>query len=164
MAGYPVSERQMSETSAGENPPRRILLIDDSPIALKALKTVLGLHPSWEIVGEAENGPNGLALFHEKNPNIVIVDFQMPGMNGIEVGREIRRTGSRVLLILFSLHTGAEVERLATEAGFDAVLSKSTPFPIVGIVERISADTLPSDRSGGNDLAVTGKDYGARLR
>ena len=130
----------MTDSSASETFPQRILLIDDSPIALKALRTVLGLRPSWEIVGEAESGKQGLELFGQKNPNVVIVDFQMPGMNGMEVGREIRWSGSKVLLILFTLHAGPEVERMAAEAGFDAVLSKSAPYPIVAIIERMQND------------------------
>lgn len=114
---------------------RRILLIDDSRVALKALKIVLGLHQEWEIIGEAENGRKGLELFTKTKPDVVIVDFQMPGMNGIEVGKEIRRTHPGVLMILFTLHAGPEIEVLAREAGFDGVLSKAAPYPIVAIIE-----------------------------
>jgi two-component system response regulator DesR len=131
---------------------RRIVLIDDSAVALKALKTVLGLHPEWEIVGEAENGHKGLALFHETNPDVVIVDFQMPGMNGIEVGKEIRGTDPGVLLILFTLHAGAQLESLAKEAGFDAVLSKAAPYPIVAIIEMMKASsTAPPEKATDGD-------------
>lgn len=133
-------KRPMDPNASGEEIQRRILLIDDSVVALKALRTVLGLHPSWQIVGEAENGPAGLALFRETNPNVVIIDFQMPGMTGIEVGREIRRSDADVLMILFTLHAGAEVERMASEAGFDAVMSKSAPYPIVAIIEKMKAE------------------------
>jgi len=66
----------------------KILLIDDSPVALRALRTVLGLNPNWRIVGEAESGAEGLRMFRETAPDIVIVDFQMPGMNGLEVGKK----------------------------------------------------------------------------
>lgn len=62
-------------------------------------------------------------------------------MNGVEVGREIRRTDSRVLLILFSLHAGKQLEELAKAAGFDAVVSKTTPFPVVGIIETLNTRT-----------------------
>ena len=120
-----------------EGSSRRILLIDDSPVALKALKTTLGLRNEWQIVGEAENGRKGITLFHEQHPDVVIVDFQMPGMNDIEVGKEIRRTSTGVLLILFTLHTGPEIDTLAKDAGFDAVLSKAAVFPIVPIIEKM---------------------------
>jgi len=127
----------------------KILIIDDSPLALKSLRTIIELHPVWKIVGEAGNGRDGLAMFHQTQPTVVIVDFQMPGMNGIEVGREIRRTNSQALLILFSLHTGKQLEELAKAAGFDAVISKDTPFPIVGIIETLNmrtrhAEAVPS--------------------
>jgi len=115
----------------------RILLIDDSPIALRALRTVLGLNTNWEIVGQAENGHEGLRLFRDLQPDVVIVDFQMPGMSGIEVGREIRRTGSSVLLLLFTLHAGSHLDQVAREAGFDGVFSKTAAYPIVAIIEKM---------------------------
>src|SRR3954468_2248349 len=79
VASYSVGANYMTKSSANETFERRILLIDDSAIALKALRTVLGLHPTWEIVGKAENGQDGLRLFREKDPHVVILDFQMPG-------------------------------------------------------------------------------------
>jgi len=119
----------------------KILLIDDSPLALKSLRTILELHPAWKIVGEAGNGRDGLAIFQQTQPTVVIVDFQMPGINGIEVGREIRKTNSQALLILFSLHAGKQLDELAKASGFDAVVSKTTPFPIVGIIETLNTRT-----------------------
>ena len=119
---------------------RRILLIDDSPAVLKAFRTVLSLHPSWEIVGEALNGMDGVALFRKLAPNVVILDYQMPGMTGVEVGRELRKIGFQGLLILFSLHAGPELNALAKEVGFDAVLPKNAPFPIVTIIEKMGGE------------------------
>jgi DNA-binding NarL/FixJ family response regulator len=120
---------------------RRILLIDDSPITLKALRTVLGLRPSWQVVGEANDGIEGIRLFHQLQPDVAIVDFQMPGITGLQVGREIRRSGANVLLILFSLHAGPELENAAREVGFDAVVSKTNSFPVVGIIETMKKDS-----------------------
>jgi two-component system chemotaxis response regulator CheY len=107
----------------------------------EAARRVLELRPAWKIVGEAGNGADGIALFHQTQPSVVIVDFQMPGMNGVEVGREIRRTDSRALLILFNLHAGKQLEELAKAAGFDAVVSKTTPFPVGGIIETLNTRT-----------------------
>jgi two-component system, NarL family, invasion response regulator UvrY len=120
---------------------RRILLIDDSPLVLKALRTILELHPTWKIVGEANSGEDGLELFLKTNPNVVIIDFQMPGINGVEVGRRIRQTNSDALLILFSMHAEQQFQTFARAAGFDAVLSKGAAFPIVGIIEAMKAET-----------------------
>ncbi len=115
----------------------KILLIDDSPVALRSLRTVLGLNPNWMIVGEAESGSEGLRMFRETTPDVVIVDFQMPGMNGLEVAKEIRKANVPVRLFLFTLHAGTELEMLAKEAGFDGVFSKAAPYPIVAIIEQI---------------------------
>jgi DNA-binding NarL/FixJ family response regulator len=120
---------------------RRILLIDDSPLVLKALRTILELHPTWKIVGEANRGEDGLELFLKTNPNVVIIDFQMPGINGVEVGRRIRQTNSDALLILFSMRAEQQFEMFARASGFDAVVSKGAAFPIVGIIEAMKAET-----------------------
>ena len=118
---------------------RTILLIDDSRVTLKAIRTILELHPTWKVVGEAENGIQGLALYQQLRPDVVILDFQMPGMNGIEVGQEIRKIAPNALLILFSLHASKQLEDVAKAAGFDAVLSKGAPYPIVGIIEAMTS-------------------------
>ena len=124
---------------------RRILLIDDSPLVLKALRTVLELHPTWKIVGEAESGEEALELFQKTNADVVIVDFQMLGMNGVEVGRKIRRMNSETLLILFSMHVGQQLEVFARAAGFDAVVSKNEPFAVVEVIEAMKSRTQNND-------------------
>ena len=70
----------------------------------------------------------------------MVVDYQMPGMTGIDVGRELRKMGFNGLLILFSLHAGNELNILAAKVGFDAVLPKTTTYPIVGIIEKMQGD------------------------
>jgi hypothetical protein len=61
-------------------------------------------------------------------------------MTGVDVGRELRKIGFQGLLILFSLHAGPELNALAKEVGFDAVLPKNAPFPIVTIIEKMSGE------------------------
>jgi DNA-binding NarL/FixJ family response regulator len=106
-------------------------------------------------VGQAENGAEGLRLFRDLQPDVVIVDFQMPGMSGIDVGREIRRTGSNVLLFLFTLHAGSHLDLAAKEAGFDGVFSKTAAYPIVAIIEQMHPrNSAQGDRENA-DLAGT---------
>ena len=81
-------------------------------------------------------------MFRDLHPDVVIVDFQMPGMSGIDVGREIRRTGSNVLLFLFTLYAGSQLDHAATEAGFDGVFSKNAAYPIVAIIEKMLPQEL----------------------
>jgi CheY-like chemotaxis protein len=129
---------------------RRILLIDDNPTVLKAFSTILELHPSWEVIGKALNGIEGIALFKAFAPNVVVVDYQMPGMTGIDVGRQLRKMGFQGLLILFSLHAGNELDILAEKVGFDAVLPKTTPYPIVGIIEKMQGNMSHSNAAIGS--------------
>jgi response regulator RpfG family c-di-GMP phosphodiesterase len=62
----------------------RFLIVDDNDLVRQSLRTVLQANPEWEIVGEASNGQDALEIFKTSHPNVVILDFQMPGMNGIE--------------------------------------------------------------------------------
>jgi two-component system nitrate/nitrite response regulator NarL len=119
---------------------RRILLVDDNPTVQRSFKTALSLKSSWEIVAEALNGARGLALFRKLAPNVVIVDYHMPDMTGVELGRQLRAIGFTELLILFSLHAGKELNTIAQQVGFDAVLPKNTPFPIVTIIEKMKGE------------------------
>lgn len=81
------------------------------------------------------NGVEGIALYRVFDSDVVVVDYQMPGMTGIEVGRQLRKMG-----FLFSLHAGNELNVLAAKVGFDAVLPKTTPYPIVGIIEKMKGE------------------------
>jgi CheY-like chemotaxis protein len=94
-----------------------------------------------EVVGKVLNGVEGIALFRAIRPNVVVVDYQMPVITGSDVGRELRKMGFNGLLILFSLHAGSEIEVLAKEVGFDAVVPKTTSHPIVTIIEKMQIST-----------------------
>lgn len=67
----------------------RIIIVDDEPPARKGLRKMLEKDPEIEIVGEGEDGPSALQLINSKDPDIVFLDIQMPGMNGIELLRSL---------------------------------------------------------------------------
>ena len=80
----------------------RFLIVDDSELVRKSLRTVLQANPEWEICGEASDGESGVALFKELQPNIVILDFQMPGINGIETARRMSEIAPAVPIVVAS--------------------------------------------------------------
>jgi DNA-binding NarL/FixJ family response regulator len=121
----------------------RFLVVDDSELVRKSLRTVLQANPDWEVCGEAADGESAVALFKELHPNIVILDFQMPGMNGIETARRMSEIAPAVPIVLFTQHASSDLEKHAREAGIRSVVSKTNAFPMVGMIEALLGPTDP---------------------
>ena len=126
----------------------RFLIVDDNDLVRQSLRTVLQANPEWEIAGEASNGQDALEIFKTSHPNLVILDFQMPGMNGMETARRILEIAPAMPIVLFTQHASAELEKHARAAGIRSVVSKTDTFPMVGIIEALlgPADRPPADR------------------
>lgn len=122
----------------------RFLIVDDSDLVRQSLRTVLHANPEWEVSGEASNGADAVERFKDSRPNIVIVDFQMPGINGIETARRMMEIAPAVPIVLFTQHASPELEKLALQAGIRKVVSKTDAFPMVGIIEALLGPSDPS--------------------
>ena len=115
----------------------RFLIVDDSDLVRRSLRMVLQANPDWEICGEAADGISAVEMFKELRPNIVILDFQMPGINGIETARRMAEIAPAVPVVLFTQHASADLERHALEVGIRSVVSKTNAFPMVGMIESL---------------------------
>jgi DNA-binding NarL/FixJ family response regulator len=129
----------------------RFLIVDDSELVRRSLRTVLQANPEWEICGEAADGASAIEMFKDLRPHVVILDFQMPGINGIETARRMAEIAPAIPIVLFTQHASADLERHAHEVGIRSVVSKTNAFPMVGMIEELlgSADAQNgSDGSG----------------
>ena len=115
----------------------RFLIVDDSDLVRRSLRMVLQANPDWEICGEAADGVSAVEMFKELRPNIVILDFQMPGINGIETARRMAEIAPAIPVVLFTQHASADLERHALEVGIRSVVSKTNAFPMVGMIESL---------------------------
>ncbi len=86
-------------------PPIRILIVDDSAVIRKVLCSGLASDNGLEVVGTAANGHIALAKIPQVNPDIVTMDVEMPGMNGLETLAELRKTYPKLPVIMFSTLT-----------------------------------------------------------
>jgi two-component system chemotaxis response regulator CheB len=123
----------------------KILIVDDSRLVRMTIKTILRRADGFEVVGEAENGREGVDMARELNPDVVTLDMEMPVMDGIECLRRLRILSPAKVVVLSSLtHPASPKAVEARLVGADAVIGKPS-----GSVSR------DVDASGGDLLIDT---------
>jgi DNA-binding NarL/FixJ family response regulator len=81
----------------------RILIADDHPLFRKGMRTLLTATPDMEVVGEAATGQEAIELAASLQPEVIIMDLQMPGINGIEATRQILQSGQEIRILVVTL-------------------------------------------------------------
>jgi DNA-binding NarL/FixJ family response regulator len=104
----------------------RVVLVDDHPVVRSGLVGLLGGEPDIEVVGEASDGREGVALAAGLGPDVVLMDLRMPVMDGVEATAAIVAAGGPRVLVLTTYDTDADILR-AVEAGATGYLLKDTP-------------------------------------
>lgn len=94
-----------------------IMLVDDHPMVRGGLRAALAAEPGWQVVAEADDGADGLALVNRLRPDVLVVDLQMPGMSGLDVLRQARVSAPITRVILFSMHAEDTYVREALAEG-----------------------------------------------
>ncbi|EFO80688.1 two component LuxR family transcriptional regulator [Oscillochloris trichoides DG-6] len=94
-----------------------IVLVDDHPIVRGGLRAALAAEPDWQVVGEGDDGVEGLTLVNQLHPDILVVDLQLPTISGLDVLRQVRVTAPATRVIFFSMHSEDAYVREALAAG-----------------------------------------------
>jgi len=102
----------------------RVLLVDDHAMVRQGLRSVLDSYPDIVIVGEASNGEEALASVALHQPVIVVMDINMPKMNGIEATAAIRKRYPEIGVIGLSVQSGGEIQQAIVKAGAAVLLNK----------------------------------------
>lgn len=119
--------------------PMRTILVDDYPPLLAALATLLRTYDGVEIVGRAHSGSDGLKLAAEHDPDLVLVDFSMPDMDGVTVTRKLKSGPNPPKVVVMSFHAEPEYRDMAMHAGADAYLVKTDLYhELMPLLERIA--------------------------
>jgi DNA-binding NarL/FixJ family response regulator len=103
----------------------RILIVDDNESIRRAVKAILISERGLEVCGEARNGLEATERARQLQPDLVLLDISMPGMNGLEVSRLIRKESVAVKILIMSQNDAAQFLPAATEAGADGCIDKS---------------------------------------
>lgn len=86
----------------------RILIVDDHAIVREGLRTLLEAQPDIEVVGEATNGEEAVDRTKEVQPDIILMDITMPGMNGLEATQQIKQQNTDVKILILTMHESDE--------------------------------------------------------
>ena len=103
----------------------RILIADDSQPVRSGLRTLLGLNSDWQVCGEAVDGADAVEKAQELTPDLILMDFSMPQMDGVQAAREIAKSGTDIPILLFTLNLSPQIIELARNAGLRGAMSKS---------------------------------------
>jgi len=103
----------------------KILIVDDSALIRHSVRACIERNTQWEVCGEAENGRVAVEKVRQLRPDVVILDWQMPVMNGIDAAREITRIDPSATMLMITLHDSGELTLDARAVGIKEVLSKS---------------------------------------
>jgi DNA-binding NarL/FixJ family response regulator len=120
-----------------------VLLADDHVLFRQGLALLVREQGNWEIVGEAGNGAEAVALAQACRPHIAVLDVEMPGMNGIEAARRIRQVSPETRIVALSMYGDVHYQQRMFEAGASAYVLKNEA--IDDLVEAIQA-ALRGDR------------------
>lgn len=115
----------------------RILIVDDSPLVRQRLRELLEQHPDWCVCGEAANGEEAVQRARELAPDLIVLDFMMPVMNGLEAARAISNLVPGVPILMFSMHISRQLVQEAQDAGVRGAVLKTDSKNVVEGVEAL---------------------------
>ena len=117
----------------------RILIADDHDVVRSGLSTILGGQPGWEVVAEAEDGRQAVQLAAETKPDVAILDYQLPSMNGVDATREIRAFQPQTEVLIFTMHESEQIIRNLLKAGAKGyVLKSDADVHLIAAIEALS--------------------------
>src|SRR6185437_12815544 len=101
-----------------------VLLVDDAGSVRRALRLVLSSELDLRVIGEAADGEQAVRLAHELHPDIIVMDLELPGMNGLDAARRIRAASDMCAIIMLTVWGGSAVQDAAARAGIALFLEK----------------------------------------
>ena len=112
-------------------PHNRILVVDDHPYFRHMLRVFLEQNPNWEVCGEASDGCEAITRASELHPDIVLMDLQMPRLNGIEATRRIHKQSPSTSVLILTLHENSTLPQIARESGARGYVLKSDSLEVL---------------------------------
>lgn len=106
----------------------KVLVADDHTILRQGIKALLDNQEGIEVIGEAKDGREALAIIEETLPDVILMDIAMPGLNGLEATRRIKKKFPRMKVLVLTMYTNEEYIFQILNAGANGYLVKETAF------------------------------------
>lgn len=132
----------------------RILIVDDNPAVRRYLRAILEQQESWTVCGEARNGAEALHQVLEFPPDLIVLDYQMPDLNGVDVARQIAKMCPAIPILMVTLHLSNQLADAAREVGVRGACAKQDIGSVVEAVDVLLHDKTyfplqsPSESAG----------------
>jgi DNA-binding NarL/FixJ family response regulator len=118
----------------------RILIADDHEVVRSGLRMILESQPGWQVVAEAADGKEAIAQARATQPDVAILDYSIPLVNGVEAARQIRKSEPKIEVLIFTMHDSEELVEAVLESGARGFLLKSGPKQLlISAVEALAA-------------------------
>lgn len=130
----------------------RILIVDDNPAVRRYLRAILEQQETWRVCGEARTGGEALHKVLESPPDLIVLDYQMPDLNGIDVAKQIFTIFPRIPILMVTLHLSRQLADAARQAGVRGACAKQDIGSVVEAVDLLLHDRtyFPAMPPGGS--------------
>ena len=121
----------------------RVVLAEDSDVVRRGIRKLLNKAADVDVVGEAKNGFEALQLVKELSPDILLLDVEMPFLNGIEVARRLRKDGNKVQILVLSAYDDNEyIRQMLINGAAGYLIKDESPEQIIESMRRL----IPADQ------------------
>jgi DNA-binding NarL/FixJ family response regulator len=103
----------------------RILVVDDHEVVRRGVRALIESHADWRVCGETGNGREAVLKAKELQPDVVVLDVTMPGLNGLDATRQIRNVAPKTEVLVLTMHTSEHLAREVLSAGARGYIMKS---------------------------------------
>jgi DNA-binding NarL/FixJ family response regulator len=103
----------------------RILVADDNPAIRRCLRGLLDHHADWLVCDEASNGKEAVERFQQAKPDLIVLDFQMPEMNGLDAARHIVDLSPKTPILMVTIHLSKQLSEEARKVGIRGACTKT---------------------------------------
>jgi DNA-binding NarL/FixJ family response regulator len=114
-----------------KKPAVRILVVDDNPSVRRYLRGVLEQHDNWRVCDEARNGQEAVDRYRKIQPDVIVLDFQMPEMNGLDAARAIAKNSPEIPILIVTLYLSRQLSEEARKVGARGACAKTDVSSVV---------------------------------
>lgn len=115
----------------------RILVVDDNPAVRHYLRAILEQQTAWQVCDEARTGGEALQRVKKAPPDLILLDFQMPDLNGLDVAQQISELFPRIPILMVTIHLSTQLAEAARRVGVRGACAKSDVGSIVQAVDAL---------------------------